>query len=86
MDAAAIQWLGFLAAALTTLAFVPQVLLIWRRRRAEGVSLGMYALFTLGVALWLVYGLAIGAWPVIVSNAVTLLLALFILGMKLRHG
>lgn len=86
MDPASIQGLGFTAAALTTLAFVPQALLTWRRRRAEGVSLGMYALFTLGVALWLVYGVAIQSWPVIVSNAITLVLALFILGMKIRHG
>jgi MtN3 and saliva related transmembrane protein len=86
MDPSTVQVLGFVAAALTTLAFVPQALLTWRRRRAEGVSLGMYALFTLGVALWLVYGVAIHAWPVIISNAVTLLLALFILGMKIKHG
>lgn len=86
MDPQAVQWLGFVAATLTTLAFVPQALLTWRQRRAEGVSLGMYALFTVGLALWLVYGIAIGAVPVIVSNAVTLVLALFILGMKVRYG
>jgi MtN3 and saliva related transmembrane protein len=75
---------GFLAAALTTISFVPQVLHTWRTRRAHGISLGMICLFALGVALWLAYGLLVGAWPVIVANAITLALALFLLGMKLR--
>jgi len=77
---------GSLAAALTTLAFVPQAWLTWKSRRAEGISLGMYSIFTIGVALWLVYGLMLGAWPVIVANLITLVLAVFILGMKLRFG
>jgi MtN3 and saliva related transmembrane protein len=76
--------LGYLAASLTTISFVPQVLHTWRTRRATGVSLGMVSLFSLGVALWLCYGLLVGAWPVIAANAVTLLLALSLLGMKLR--
>jgi MtN3 and saliva related transmembrane protein len=76
--------IGFLAAILTTISFVPQVLHTWRSRRAHGISLGMISLFSLGVALWLVYGLLAGAWPVIVANAITLLLSLFLLGMKLR--
>jgi MtN3 and saliva related transmembrane protein len=78
--------IGYLAACLTTLAFVPQARLTWKTRRAEGVSLGMYAIFTSGVALWLAYGLMLGAWPIVVANTVTLALALFILGMKLRYG
>jgi MtN3 and saliva related transmembrane protein len=78
--------LGYLAATLTTAAFVPQAWLTWKTRRAEGVSLGMYAIFTLGVALWLAYGLVIGAWPIVLANAITLALALFILLMKLRYG
>jgi MtN3 and saliva related transmembrane protein len=76
--------LGYLAAVLTTVSFVPQVLHTWRARRAQGISLGMISLFSLGVALWLAYGLMLGAWPVIVANGVTLALALFLLGMKLR--
>lgn len=78
--------LGYAAAACTTAAFIPQARLTWRTRRAEGVSLGMYAIFTTGVALWLGYGVLLGAWPVIAANTVTLVLALFILGMKLRYG
>lgn len=78
--------IGALAATLTTIAFIPQAWLTWKTRRAEGISLGMYSIFTTGVALWLAYGVIIGAWPVIIANAVTLALALFILAMKLRFG
>lgn len=78
--------IGMLAAMLTTIAFIPQAWLTWKTRRADGVSLGMYSIFTTGVALWLVYGLIIGAWPIIIANTFTLALALFILGMKLRFG
>jgi MtN3 and saliva related transmembrane protein len=79
------HWVGALAATLTTIAFVPQALLTWKTRRADGVSLGMYSIFTIGVALWLVYGWMLGAWPVIIANAITLGLAIFILCMKLRY-
>lgn len=81
-----VELIGFAAATLTTVAFVPQVLLTWKQRRAEGVSLGMYLVFVLGLCFWLAYGIAIGSWPMIVSNIVTLLLAGFVLAMKLRHG
>ena len=78
--------IGYVAATLTTVAFVPQAIKTWRLRSADGVSLRMYALFALGVALWLVYGLIIRAWPVVAANAVTLALALAILWMRLRYG
>jgi MtN3 and saliva related transmembrane protein len=78
--------LGYLAATLTTASFVPQALHTWRTRATAGISLGMYAIFTSGVALWLLYGVLIRAWPLIVANTITLLLALFILVLKLRHG
>jgi MtN3 and saliva related transmembrane protein len=80
------ELVGYLAASLTTLSFVPQAWLTFRTRDVSGISLGMYSVFTLGVALWLVYGLLAGAWPVVAANAVTLALALCILGMKLRFG
>jgi MtN3 and saliva related transmembrane protein len=73
------EWVGFIAAILTTVSFVPQAALTLRTRSAEGVSLPMYTLFTAGVALWLVYGVLTRAWPVIVANAVTLALASLIL-------
>lgn len=74
--------LGFIAAFCTTFAFVPQVLLVWRQRSAEGISTGMYLIFSLGVLLWLVYGLQTKAWPVIIANGITLVLALCVLAMK----
>ncbi len=75
--------IGSFAACLTTLSFVPQVVQSYRTRDVSGISLGMYSMFVLGVALWLAYGLMQGAWPVIIANALTLLLALSILGLKL---
>jgi MtN3 and saliva related transmembrane protein len=77
---------GFAAACLTTVSFVPQVWHTLRTKDVSGISLGMYACFTLGVFLWLVYGLVVGAWPIVVANAVTLALALVILVMKLRFS
>lgn len=80
------ELIGFCAALLTTASFVPQVWLTFKTRDVSGISLGMYSAFTLGVALWLVYGLSLGAWPVVVANSITLMLALSILVMKLRYG
>ena len=77
--------IGAIAALLTTAAFIPQARLTWKTKRAVGVSLGMYSVFTIGVAFWLVYGVLITSWPVIVANAVTLALSLFILVMKIRY-
>ena len=78
--------IGFAAATLTTASFVPQAWLTFRTRDVSGISLGMYGAFTLGVALWLLYGLSLGAWPIVVANAITLALAVAILVMKLRFG
>jgi MtN3 and saliva related transmembrane protein len=80
------DWIGYVAASMTTFSFVPQALHTFRTRDVSGISLGMYSVFTLGVALWLVYGFSLGAWPVIVANFITLALAASILGMKLRIG
>jgi MtN3 and saliva related transmembrane protein len=77
------EWLGYLAATLTTLSFVPQALLTLRTRNVHGISAAMYGAFTLGVALWLAYGWRLGEWPIIIANAVTLLLASTILATKL---
>ena len=77
---------GYLAAALTTLAFVPQVRKALRTRDTRAISLGMYLMFSTGVALWLVYGVLIGAWPIILANGVTLVLAATVLWHKLREG
>ena len=76
--------LGYCAATLTSLSFLPQALLTLRTRNVEGISLGMYSAFTAGVALWLAYGIVLGEWPIIAANALTLALATVILVMKLR--
>jgi MtN3 and saliva related transmembrane protein len=76
--------LGLVAGTLTTVAFFPQVIKTWRSRSAKDISLGMFSLFSVGVFLWMLYGIHIGAMPVIVSNAVTLVLAVTILLFKLR--
>ena len=77
---------GSLAAILTTVSFFPQAWHSFKTRDVSGVSLGMYSVFTVGVALWLVYGLLLRAWPIVVANVITLGLALAILGMKVVFG
>lgn len=74
--------LGLAAAVLTTGSFVPQALLTLRTRDVSGISLGMYSAFTAGVALWLGYGLMLRDWPIVMANAVTLVLAATILVTK----
>ena len=85
-DATLVDVIGSLAACLTTASFVPQVWLSLKTRDVSGVSLSMYSVFTAGIALWLVYGLLLGAWPIVIANAITLLLAFAILTMKLIYG
>jgi len=76
--------LGYAAAVLTSLAFLPQALLVIRTRCTAGISLLMYSAFTVGVAFWLVYGIASKAAPLIAANAVTLALAATILGLTAK--
>ncbi|HVB83729.1 MAG TPA: SemiSWEET transporter [Rhodanobacteraceae bacterium] len=80
------DWLGYIAATLTTVAFVPQVVRTLRTRDTRALSLVMYLVFTVGIAFWLGYGLVLGSWPIILSNSLTLVLAGIILVLKLRHG
>jgi len=76
---------GLLAGTFTTIAFIPQLQQTWRTRSAQDVSLGMLLTFVTGVSLWLVYGLLLGALPIILANLVTLVLTLAILILKLRY-
>ena len=76
---------GYLAAFLTTFAFVPQAHHSWKTRDLSGVSLPMYSLFSLGVLGWLIYGLMITNWPIIAANSITLVLACVVLVLKLKH-
>ncbi len=82
----ATEIVGHIAGVLTTVAFVPQLVRVYRTRQTRDISLGMFVLFTVGVSLWLVYGLAIGSWPVTLANGVTLVLAVIILIFKLKYG
>lgn len=85
MNAELGTWIGYIAGTLTTLAFLPQVKHVWRRKCADDLHLGTLVAYSIGIALWLIYGLAIRQWPVILPNAVTLILQLSILGLKLRY-
>jgi MtN3 and saliva related transmembrane protein len=80
------DFIGAVAGTLSTIAFVPQAWRIWKTRSAHDLSLPMYLIFTSGVALWLLYGVLLGALPIIVCNGVTLVLAGTVLAMKLKFG
>jgi MtN3 and saliva related transmembrane protein len=86
MRAMNVEWFGFAAAFLTSVSFVPQAVMTIRTKNTRGISRGMYCMFTVGVAFWLYYGIALGSWPMIAANTVTLALAATILGLKLRYG
>jgi MtN3 and saliva related transmembrane protein len=81
-----VELVGYLAAALTTISFIPQVIQVWRSKHTKDISLGMYSIFTIGVLVWLIYGMMLGSWPIIVANCITFLLAGSVLAMKLKYG
>jgi MtN3 and saliva related transmembrane protein len=76
--------LGFVAATLTTLAFLPQTIHSWKTRNLSGISLSMYSLFTVGVVLWIIYAAMIRNWPVLMANVVTLGTSGSILFLKIQ--
>jgi MtN3 and saliva related transmembrane protein len=78
--------IGAAAGTLTTAAYLPQVLKVWRSRSAGDISLQMYILMVAGSVLWVTYGLMLMAWPVIIANAVSLLFTAIILTWKIRYG
>jgi len=78
--------IGLGAAFCTTIAFLPQAIKTWRTRSTKDISLGMFLIFSIGIALWLIYGLLQHDIPLIAANRITLVLALTILGFKIRHG
>jgi MtN3 and saliva related transmembrane protein len=77
-------WVGIAAAVLTTAAYAPQAFKVWQTRSTRNVSLAMFLLMVSGIMLWLIYGILIGDLPLIVANAVTLVLAASILIAKIR--
>jgi MtN3 and saliva related transmembrane protein len=80
-----INFIGSSAAVCTTISFVPQLIRVWRLKSARDISLTMFLIFSLGVFLWLVYGIYIHSFPVILANSVTLALSLAILILKLQY-
>jgi MtN3 and saliva related transmembrane protein len=80
-----IEILGFVAAIITTSGFIPQVYKIWKEKSTEAISLNMYLLLTLGLLLWLIYGINIESLPVILANGITLLLVLSIVFLKIKY-
>ncbi len=79
------DYIGHLAGFCTTISFLPQVIRVWKTRSVNDISLGMYALFVFGVFMWLVYALWTHAWPLVLPNLVTLILAGAVLVFKIRH-
>ncbi len=78
--------IGLMAAFCTTVSFIPQVLQILKTKETKGISLGMYIIFTTGIACWLIYGICIKDIPIIAANTITLVLAATILIFKIKHG
>lgn len=78
--------IGYAAALCTTAAYLPQVVRVWRTRRTQDVSLGMFLVMTVGLLCWLTYGFAIHDWPIILCNGSALVMTSIILVFKLKHG
>ena len=84
MDATTI--LGYAAGTLTTISLVPQVIKIWKTKSARDVSLGMFLIFSVGISLWVAYGLSINSMPVIIANSISLLLGFIVLWLKFKFN
>ena len=80
-----INYIGFFAAFCTTIAFLPQAIKVYKSKSTKDISLYMFIIFTVGVLSWLIYGIIISNLPIILANAVTLALSLFILIYKLKY-
>lgn len=85
LDFLNVETIGFIAAFFTSASFLPQAIMVIRTRKTDGLSLTMYIMFTCGIALWLTYGLATVAWPLIMANTVTITLATCILSIMLGN-
>jgi MtN3 and saliva related transmembrane protein len=81
-----VDFIGYIAATLTTAAFLPQVLKVWKSKSTKDLALPTLLSFTLGVGMWLAYGVLVKSTPIIIANVVTLVLNLAILRFKLKYG
>jgi MtN3 and saliva related transmembrane protein len=80
------RWIGYAAATLTVVSYLPQAVRVWRTRQTHDLSLAMFLMLVAAGALWLAYGFSRGDWPVILTNGSLVLVNLSILAAKLRHG
>jgi MtN3 and saliva related transmembrane protein len=85
MERDAAEFIGSAAGILTTISFIPQVVKTWRSGSARDLSFGMYLVLFVGVVLWMVYGMILVAWPIIIANLFTAMLSGFILIMKIAY-
>lgn len=83
---AAIHWIGAAGAVLTTLCWLPQAVRVVRTKDTGAISLATNLIFAAGIALWLIYGIALMNWPLIAANVISMVFTLVIIVMKLRHG
>jgi len=79
------DYIGFAAAIITTSSFIPQAIKTWKTRNTQGISLIMYIFFTFGVLLWLIYGIGVKDYPIILANGVSIGLSAFILYVKIQN-
>ncbi len=80
------ELIGFIAATLTTIAFLPQVIKTWKDKSTKDISLVTYSLFVAGVIAWLTYGILLHSWPLIAANSVTAVFAATVLALKIKYG
>lgn len=78
------SYLGYLAALCTTVAFIPQAIKVYKTRHTKDISLGTFSLLNAGLIFWLIYGLILNSYPIILANALTLIFAIYILVIKLK--
>ena len=77
------EFIGYFAAFCTTIAFMPQAYKVWKTKSTKDISLSMFIIFTTGVLAWLIYGITIANFPIILANSITLTLSVFILVYKI---
>jgi MtN3 and saliva related transmembrane protein len=80
-----IELIGFLAGTLTTISFLPQVITIWKTKSTKDISFSMYLLFLMGIILWLLYGILIHSYSIIIANGITVLLVAIIFYFKIKY-
>ncbi len=78
--------IGLAAGTLTTISFLPQVIKTWKSKSTKDISIGMYAALSVGLLLWIFYGLSIDSMPVIITNTVSLILTVLVLLLKIKYG